>query len=191
MKTYFIIFFLAVFASCNNQEKAKSAQTEEVQQDTADANLPPGNIQHERDAVQTEKEEPKDTAKISHSLEGRFVKSEAKDTSGSCSCNCIEVTFEEASSLCIDPDNVVISAKFQQTSETTADIFLVKPENTENLKKDLPWDDFDLDQAIAQLEMQPDGSMKLDWIGFHTDGKLATDYAIYGKKTLEGTYVRE
>jgi len=31
----------------------------------------------------------------------------------------------------------------------------------------------------------------LDWKGFYIDGELAVDYAIYGKKTLEGTYKKQ
>jgi hypothetical protein len=33
--------------------------------------------------------------------------------------------------------------------------------------------------------------MVLDWKGFSIDGELAVDYAIFGKKTLEGTYKKQ
>jgi zinc D-Ala-D-Ala carboxypeptidase len=33
--------------------------------------------------------------------------------------------------------------------------------------------------------------MELDWLGFTINGDLAMDYAIFGKKTLEGQYKKK
>lgn len=196
MKVLYILLLLMMITSCKDQEKQRndrdSGTVNARQKDTAgSADLPPGNIQRERDAVQTKRDTiPTRQDRETHSFEGRYTKTETKDTSGSCTCNCIEVSFATPTQLCIDPDGLTILARIEETSNTTAEIYLTGPEE-ETSEQDLPWDDFDRDIPIAILDLQQDGTLELDWIGFSTDGELAVDYAIYGKKTLEGTYERD
>ena len=61
--------------------------------------------------------------------------------------------------------------------------------SSRNKDKNLPWEDFSKKDAIASLKATNDG-LKLDWIGFKINGQIATDYAIFGKKTLEGNFTK-
>ncbi len=79
----------------------------------------------------------------------------------------------------------------QKTGDNTADIYLVGPSREMHPDKPLPWADFDTDFPVATMTFQPDGSAELDWLGFAVNGEIATEYALYGKKTLEGTYQKE
>lgn len=196
MKILCFFLLLIMITGCNDQENQRndreSDTMNESRNDTADgADLPPGNVQKERDAVQTERETiPPRQDRITHSFEGRYTKIGTENTSESCTCNCIEVSFAKPSRLCIDSDGLAISARMKETSNNSAEIYLTDPEEN-SAKQDLPWDDFDRDTPIATLDLKPDGTLELDWIGFSTDGELAVDYAIYGKKALEGTYERD
>ncbi|SDL87208.1 hypothetical protein SAMN04488034_1213 [Salinimicrobium catena] len=184
MKKYFLIFLLVLFASCEEDKKSTKDYSEN---DQPTESLPPGNIQKERDAVQTEKEEPKTVA----TLNGKYRKMVKDQPATDCNCNCIDISFDGPTEWCIVKDKVYISARCQKTGENTADLYLVGPSRDIDPERKMPWNEFDTDMPIASIEFQPDGSAKLDWKGFSTNGKIATDYAIYGKKTLEGTYKKE
>lgn len=185
MKKYVIILLIALFASCEEDKKASNDISDK--NETTTESLPPGNIQKERDALQTEKEETKTMA----ALNGKYRKMIKDKPAEDCNCNCIDISFDGPTEWCIVKDKIYINARCQKTGENTADIYFVNAARDENPDRPIPWDEFDTDMPIASIEFQPDGSAKLDWKGFSTNGKIATDYAIYGKKTLEGTYKRE
>ncbi|MFD2516588.1 hypothetical protein [Salinimicrobium flavum] len=185
MKKYIVILIMVLMASCKD-EKRPSNQTSE-RENIANESIPPGDIQEERDAVQTEKEDPKKVTAIN----GRYRKMIDDKPAEDCSCNCIDVDFDAATEWCIVKDKVYITARSVKTGENTADLFFVAASRDEDPDRQLPWEDFDTDTPVATLEFNPDGSADLDWIGFSTDGQVATDYAIYGKKTLEGTYKKD
>lgn len=175
----------AILASCQDEKRASTDYPEREEQ--IDETLSPGNIQEERDALQTEKEEPKPLA----TLNGKYRKTVNGKPAADCNCNCIDISFDSPTEWCIIKDKVYINARCEKTGEKTADLYLVGPSRDESTDRPFPWDDFDTDAPIASIEFQPDGSAKVDWKGFSTNGKIATDYAIYGKKSLEGTYKRE
>ncbi len=185
MKKYLFIMLIALLTSCEDDKKESKDYSENNEKITD--SLPPGNIQKERDAVQTEKEEPKTVA----TLNGRYRKMVKDQPAADCNCNCIEVSFDGPTEWCIVKDKIYINARCEKTGDNTADLYFVSSSRDENPERQLPWKDFDTDMPIASIEFQPDGSAKLDWKGFSSGGKIATDYAIYGKKTLEGTYMKD
>ena len=185
MKKYIFILLMVIFASCKDGEKTKADNVEHETREME--NVPPGNIQEERDALQTEKE----LEKPAIALNGRYQKVRKDGSKADCNCDCINIDFDNPTEWCIVKDKVYISAQSKKTGENTADLYFVDVSKDENADRPLPWDEFDIDQPIASIEFQPDGSAEIDWKGFTTDGKIATDYAIFGKKTIEGTYKKE
>lgn len=191
-KAAFLLLTLLYFASCNQDKKAETPEEPVVDtQDNIERDFTKDDIKEDRDNVATEDETVKTLqTPADHEFAGRYRKLD-EENSGPCSCDCLEVSFTTTSELCISPDEIFISARFVKTDGNTANVFLVEPTRSENTKSELPWGNFDRDTPIAVLDLQPNGSMVLDWKGFHINGELATDYALLGKKTLEGTYQRE
>ncbi len=187
MKKLLIIVLAAVIWGCNDQKSTTSGAAEALEQDTTSADLPPGNIQEERDAVQTDKE----PVRVAEALDGRYKKIEEGQSAPDCNCNCIEIDFDTPTEWCIDKDKLYITARTQKTGDNTANVYFVAPNREIQPDRKLPWDDFDTNTPVAKLNFLPDGGMELDWLGFAVNGEVATDYALYGKKTLEGTYKKE
>lgn len=126
----------------------------------------------------------------SQSIEGKYIRINNEERNTFCDCSCIDISFNHPTELCISPDRVYISARFESTTGNKIEIFLVEVSRTDE-EQEIPWSDFDKDTPIATIEPQPDNSLKLDWTGFTIDGEIAVDYALFGKKTLEGTYKRD
>ena len=185
MKKLMFILLFVVLWSCNDQKSTTSTSSEVRTENTTDEALPPGNIQNDREAVQTEKEAPK----IAKVLDGRYRKLDENATD--CNCNCIEIDFDRPTEWCIDKDKIYITARTQKTGENTAEVYFVSASREIEPDTQLPWDDFDTNTPVATISFTADGGAELDWLGFAVNGELATDYALYGKKSLEGTYKKE
>lgn len=186
MKKNLLILLMILFASCKD-EKASSSINLHENEVKASETIPPGNIQEERDALMTEKEKPR-TAAV---LNGKYRKVVNGKSAADCNCNCIDINFDSPTDWCIVKDKIYISARCERTGDNTADLYFISASRDEDPDRKLPWEDFDIDQPIASIQFHPNGEAEIDWKGFMTDGKLAVDYAIYGKKTLEGTYIKE
>lgn len=184
MKTYLILLFALIFASCQN-EKKNTAEKVELNEKTTETI--PEKVEEERDGVKIEKEDPK----VTTTFNGKYRKMVKDEPAADCNCNCVEISFEKDTEWCIVKDKIYITARSQKTGENSADLYLVGVSREENTDRPLPWKDFDTQSPIAKIAFQPDGSADINWIGFSTNGQVITDYAIYGKKTLEGKYKRE
>lgn len=187
MRNLIFIFLSIVMFGCNDQKSTTSNAADVNKQDTTTADLPPGNIQEKRDGLQTEKEEPR----IAVALAGRYHKIEDDVSATDCNCNCIEINFDAPTEWCIDKDKLYITAQTKKTGDQTAAVYFVAANREIEPERKIPWADFDTDTPVANLTFTPDGGVELDWLGFAVDGEVATDYALYGKKTLEGTYKKE
>jgi hypothetical protein len=55
----------------------------------------------------------------------------------------------------------------------------------------VPFNTFDTTVPIAVLTQTSNNTLTLDWKGFSVNGDLAVDYAILGKKNLEGKFVKQ
>ena len=185
MKKYIIILIFGILFSCDDN-KNSSAQFSE-KKEVGSEEIPPSKVEPEVDGLETEEEVARPLAVI----DGRYRKLDKDDLSSDCNCRCIDVNFDAPTEFCIVKDKIYISALCKKTAENSADIFFVKMSKEENPDRAIPWDQFDTDTPIASVKFQPDGTAELDWIGFNIDGKVATDYAIYGKKSLEGKYKKD
>lgn len=192
MKNLLFIFTAAILFSCNDGKNRASETSERIDSDTISADtLPPGNLQEERDAVQTDKESPQPDAVAVANYSGKYRKLVENQPATDCNCNCIEISYDNATEWCIGKDKIYISARCRKTGENTADVYFVAPSREDSPDKPLPWNDFDTNSPVATLTFQPDGSADLDWLGFSKNGEVITEYALLGKKTLEGTYKKE
>ncbi|HSP11281.1 MAG TPA: hypothetical protein VLO29_02040 [Salegentibacter sp.] len=203
MKNFLLIFSLVfLLVSCKNQEE--NSETEDIRMteqesdsyENPERNLPNSspktsgnNEDPERETIDSPNDsnngnsEPKITGKISNS---RYVKTDENDAD--CSCYCIDVAISGQSQLCLMDNEIYINARFSQSGNTTL-VYYIEP-SAKNTNEDIPWEDFDTNSPIAEITPTAEG-MELDWKGFSIDGELAVDYAIYGKKTLEGAYKKQ
>lgn len=191
MKKFFFIITTVAFISCNDSKNNQSESAGKADTDTITADtLPPGNIQEERDALQTtenEMEQPEVEPVVSNN--GKYRK--LVDDQTATDCNSIEISYDRPTEWCIDKDKMYINARCQKTGANTADVYFVSASRENSPDKELPWEEFDTNTPVATLTFQPDGSAELDWLGFTKNGELVTEYALYGKKSLEGTYNKE
>lgn len=187
MKYYFssLLIFLLLLA-CKQEEEKRSQAKEKNQVE----NSIPGEMEDTSSAnnrSEDKKELPKKSSITDY--EGRLIKT--GESIASCDCNCFDLSFSSPTQLCINKDDMYILGRIEKTGPQEAAVFLIDPVKEEEMEKNLPWSEFDRNLPIATLNINQDGSLELDWIGFSKDGELAVDYAIFGKKTLEGTYKRE
>lgn len=126
-------------------------------------------------------------------LSGIFIRSDDGKEGGNCQCNCVDINFSQQTILCIDEKSgLSIEASFEKASDGSLNIFYVRPQNKEGIVGGkIPWDKFDTGVPIATIDYSSGDTFKLDWKGFTIDGEIAVDYAIYGKKNLEGNYVKK
>ena len=181
MKIAFLGLLVLCF-SCGNDSQSASTSKK--------ANIPAENVtlskrKQDRVSLRTRKMKPAIPGN------GRYRKLLKNVPAGDCNCNCIDVDFDKPSEWCIVKDKVYISAQCRKSGKNSVDIYFVNVSREDAPDRPLPWKDFDTDKPIASIAFQPGGDAELDWKGFSIDGKIATDYAIFGKKTLEGTYKKE
>lgn len=119
---------------------------------------------------------------------GKYIKTEHLEDSD-CSCYCININLSTGSELCLKENELYINSRYSKSGNKINVYYTGKSSKTTN--KDLPWDKFETNTPIAVLNPTAEGNFKLDWKGFSIDGDIAVDYAIYGKKTLEGTYTKQ
>lgn len=118
-------------------------------------------------------------------ITGRYIKNDHSEDRD-CSCYCVNIDFSGSSELCLSENKLYISAHFQKNGNKIDVYYDGKASKTDN--KEIPWDKFDQSVSIAEIVPSQNGGFELDWKGFTIDGEIAVDYALYGKKTLEGTY---
>lgn len=124
---------------------------------------------------------------------GVFIRSDDGKEGKNCQCNCVEVDFSQQTILCIDEKSgLSIAASFKKANDGSLNIFYVQPKNEKGIAPGkIPWDKFDTSVPIASIDYSSNDTFALDWKGFTIDGEIAVDYAIYGKKNLEGNYVKK
>lgn len=194
MKKLIILLLLLTGFACADEDKrsSRSEPVRSVSGDTVKDTLPPGNIQQERDALQTTRDSENAKAQqeaTDHS--GRYYKEQQTREPVAGRCEYVDIDLNGTSDLCIVHDRIYVTVRYEKTGNNSANVFFVAPKKDEDPEKELPWENFDKNTPIAELQFEPGGTAKLDWKGFSIDGEVATDYAILGKKTLEGTYKKQ
>ncbi|WP_081209023.1 hypothetical protein [Salegentibacter sediminis] len=205
MRNYLILFSLAlVLVSCKNEKENQDTDdirmTEQENegysnpnQDMPDSPRETSRNTNEEDWERENMESPDDlsdanseeesTGSVSNS---KYVKVDESDVN--CECYCVDIISSGQSELCLKENEIYINARFSQSGNTTL-VYFSAP-SAKNTNDELPWEDFDTNTPIAEITPTADG-MDLDWKGFSINGELAVDYAIYGKKTLEGSYKKQ
>jgi len=188
MKVHVILFtLLLAFISCGEKEEKnqraennKSHYNENPSREDTSEYDPKASETHNKENQSPEANETT-TAQVSRT----YIKVDENDDD--CNCYCIVIEKDNSCELCLLEDELYISTKFEEEGDVI-NVYYVGPgkRNTDNT--DLPWDEFDTNEPIAVFTRGDDKTMKLDWKGFNINGELALDYAIYGKKTLEGDY---
>lgn len=137
--------------------------------------------------TQTDNSNPESHAS---SLSGNFMKI-GEEMDNSCTCYCVNINYTGNSELCLSPSKMYINIRMAKKSNQNTDIFFVSPSSKNTEGKDIPWSKFDKNVPIATITSKENGEIDLDWLGFSINGDLAIDYAILGKKTLEGNYKKK
>ncbi len=122
-------------------------------------------------------------------LTGRFIK-KGEESDTACNCYCLDLSSNTAE-LCLVNGKMYVNTRLQKNSNNTIDVFFVEPSARNTDDRKIPWEDFDRNNAIATIKPKSNGELELDWLGFKINGDLAIDYAIFGKKTLEGDYKKK
>jgi len=196
-----LLCLFLVFSSCKNNDtdSEENSITEEQQLDREEnANgefensSSNSNKTYENSSDEKMSSPDNDAAETSNTSKAitsgaKYVKMD--ETDSNCNCYCLELDMNNTAELCLAEDEMYINASFSK-SGNNLNVYYVSPA-TKNSNEELPWKDFDTNTPIAVLSPGENGTMELDWKGFSIDGELAVDYAIYGKKTLEGTYKKQ
>ena len=171
-------------SNTSEEENSSSTETAEVQRDSAQ-----NTTSNSSDSTTENSTIKKITAK---DFSGEFQRSDDGKESTSCDCNCLSIQMNQASKLCLDQEeNIHIQVKFKQTDASNLVMYYVSGQGKMEGQKDIPWSYFDTDQALATLHFTTPNSFELDWKGFIQNGEIAMDYAVLGKKNLEGNYKRK
>ncbi|MCF4102420.1 hypothetical protein L1I30_12145 [Gillisia sp. M10.2A] len=118
---------------------------------------------------------------------GQYIKLE-KEPATDCSCYCINFEPEASSKMCLLPDKIYVFVRFQKIDDLNYNVYFTEAAETNTGGKDIPWNTFDKTTPIATITSLPNNELEVDWLGFSVNGDLVIDYALYGKKTLEGKY---
>ena len=183
MKFYISMLCLAlILVSCKNngQNSDSGTQTEENNTTKFDSTNTSAGVDVQKKAESNTKN---NLGSLSSAISGNTY---LKNNETNCSCYCLKFETDNRIELCLAEDKFYIEAKYNQAGNVV-NFYYVKALNQEN-NQDIPWEKFDTNTPVAVLNQGENGMLTLDWKGFSIDGKLAVDYAIYGKKTLEGTY---
>lgn len=199
----YILGFLFILFSCKNNDNATETDpdaspgteyTTESNTRTNSSETPaPGSTSEKEisaDSPDQSEEESTGSAQSTTTLAGQYIKT-GEEADISCKCYCLDINFSSNSELCLSSDKININVKYETAENDMINVYFVGPAETNSEGKDFPWEDFDKNSPIATIATQPNGEIELDWLGFSIDGDLAMDYAIFGKKTLEGSYKKK
>lgn len=199
MRTAIIVLCLFFcFTSCNDSTKNKKTESNSIQNDSIQYKDDIGTSAQDQPIQQNNSDTERDLDKKPTSV-GNNEKSSNAISAGvyintehladtNCNCYCIDVKLNATSDLCLTKDNLFIKGRFEQRGNNINIYYSGK--SAGNTDSKIPWDDFETGTPIAVLSPTANG-VKLDWKGFSIDGEIAIDYALYGKKTLEGTYKKK
>ncbi len=188
----FLLFFFvfASFASCKTDTKKNQNQTETSQQDTRNDFTETASKNTAGTTSVKEENPPKLPPEPAYS--GKYKRlDDGKENENTCDCNCLEINFDQPVEVCIDKnDKLQIQVAFTQTNDGKVKMYYVSGSGETETFKNIPWDKFDKDTPLAIIEYTKNGELDLDWKGFTQNKELVVDYAIFGKKNLEGKFKR-
>ena len=177
-------FFMLI--SCKNNDSSVEDSETDSRLKTSESESPiqSKEIKDQSKTLSSSKTESKDSLEI---VEGTYIKV-GEESDSNCECYCLDLSFTSISDLCISPNKIYINVKYEKTNNNSINVYLTGPSNINSEGDKMPWDKFDKDLPIAIITLQNNGNLELDWLGFSIDDDLAIEYAIFGKKTLEGEF---
>lgn len=204
--TFPILLSFLIITSCRNEEQKEDDIISPETENTFETNDPSGNERISSPASSAgssqsveKAEEPGSGANDVNSSnletsaraisEGKYIKE--GETDPSCACYCIDINFSANNELCLQDETIYINSRMSRGKDGLMNIYLMEAASRNTEGDDIPWDDFDKNTPIATITPIANGQIELDWLGFTINGDLAMDYAIYGKKTLEGIYKKK
>ena len=184
-----------ILSSCKNQDSDKnqdssdknSESVTDIEKSASESLTESGN---NKDHSRTESTSKTNSKESTGTIEGLYIRI-GKEADRNCECYCLDLNFTSNSELCLSPDNIYINVKFERINNNLINVFLIGPSDINSEEDKIPWDKFDRNIRIATITTLPNGELDLDWLGFSINGDLAMDYAILGKKTLEGKFKRK
>lgn len=169
-----------VIEKISSKEQERDLQTNEHDEEIVE-------VQEEENVSSTSKNDRPGPSAI---WSGEFIKTNALRNDAACNCNCLDIDFNAARTLCLDKKSGIdIQVNYKLKGKIIEVIYLNGKGNLDD-KNPIPWSDFDKNSVVAEISTTGN-QMQLDWKGFTIDNKLATNYAILGKKNLEGNYKRK
>lgn len=176
---WMLIALVFIFTGCKNTPENKNR---EANINTQDSSL-----------IENPENTGIETTSALEIIAGTYIRKDSAATGMDCNCNCVEINFKTTTPLCLDlKSNLTILARYEKTSDSTLQVYYADPVKKENRAQEkIPWDQFDTDTPIATINASENGIFEMDWKGFSINGEIAIDYAIYGKKNLEGLYVEK
>lgn len=188
--TLTVIACFFILNSCKNQNSGnKNSEAGSASEKT----LSEGSINSENNDYEdanTKSSSITDSEDSAATIESQYIKV-GEEADLNCACYCLDLNFTSNSELCLSPDKIFINVKFEKINSNLVNVYFVDASDINSEGKKIPWDKFDRKLPIATISPQPEGELDLDWIGFSINGDLALDYAILGKKTLEGKFKRK
>lgn len=199
MKQYITLFLvMSLFIGCKEQDKSGKLDNENpkgiVDETINDPKLNSAeedtDIEVETNEIETEKTD--EVAATLKDFPGSYQRMDDDKTSSGCDCNCLTINLTQTQNLCIDKEaNINIEVKFKEAEKSDLVVYYVNGKGNMEGQKDIPWADFDKNSPLATINFTSPNSFKLDWKGFMQNGEIAMDYAVLGKKNLEGKYTRK
>ena len=193
MKLKLILTTIACFfilGSCKNQDSGdnNSETGSPLEKSQSESLTESGN--NYKDYSKTGATSRTDPENSAATVEGQYIKV-GDEADINCRCYCLNLNFTSNSELCLSPDKIYINVKFEKTNTNLINVYLTDPSDINSEGDKIPWDKFDRNIPIATITPQPNGELDLDWLGFSINGDLALDYAIFGKKTMEGKFKKK
>lgn len=181
------IFLCAIFLSLSISCKDNSKNDQTGEPVSTENKLEPKN-----EIGSASQDQPIDQSKVGQekdafTLTGRYIKSDHPEDIN-CNCYCLDVQLNSTTELCLKDQELYINGRFEQDGDNINLYYAGKSSRTPN--SEIPWEKFEKNIPIAVLSPTSNG-IKLDWKGFKINGEIAVDYALYGKKTLEGNYKKK
>lgn len=193
-----VLTMIFILSSCKNKtEKDTREQNIPTQQENIEAEDPKREKQNNATSNTKDSSELKYSKEQSNSennspttLAGNYIKV-GMENDVNCSCFCLDIKFNSNSELCLTPDKMYINVRFERISGNLINVYLVDPSKGNDEGDEIPWEKLDRTTPVAIITSKNNEEIDFDWLGFTINGDIALDYALFGKKTLEGTYKKK
>tara|TARA_B100000949_G_C14245081_1_gene435405 strand:+ start:433 stop:987 length:555 start_codon:yes stop_codon:yes gene_type:complete len=184
MKTIIAILSILLIVSCKSNTEKENAEINAMPNESTSIT---SESETGAQGSETSGNTSETTSTASEVNAGTYINLENKDAETG--CNTLTLSFNATTPLCIDKEGITINVRYKNENGTTNMYYDSLESNTSDKK--VPFNTFDTTVPIAVLTQTSNNTLTLDWKGFSVNGDLAVDYAILGKKNLEGKFVKQ